>query len=344
MPAESKTGDPLRRDAPPALGRAFFDPAQKAWVLSRYRDVLDALREPALRQEGPQKAPPHVRNDVSATLSQSKLAEWEQSVEHVTHRIIASLPPDRPIELVSDFIRPWSLAVTAVVLGLSASHRRQLDAVAPYLNDAGSPAPIRSRRSLKRILLGAQRRIANARLQRLLRSVHVPGAQSLFLGLTQTIPEFLANAWLALLENPTQLQHLRDEPGLIPKAIEELLRYSGPVHTLMRIADRPVDLAGVRVAEGERVVLRMALANRDPEYFTHANALDVARRNGGHVALGAGVHSCVGALLVRMASISATRAFVNRLTNPELVDPVVWRRGSTLASPSVLRVRCDLRM
>jgi cytochrome P450 len=342
MPAESKSAEPLRQGAASASlpTRAYFDPAQNAWVLSRYKDVLDALREPALRQEGPEKAPPQVRNDVSAALSQAMLSEWEKEIEPLADRIIASLPQDRPVELVSEVIRPWSLGVTSVVLGLDASGARQLAALVPRLfaNDAGVQTPPGSRRSFRGMLQGVRRRIARVRLDRLLRSAHVPRVQSLFLGLTQTMPEFLANAWLALLENPSQLTRLRAEPDLISKAIEELLRYSGPVHTLLRRADQTVELAGVRVAEGEHVILKMTPANRDSEHFIAPDSLDFARRSAGHLALGGGPHSCVGALLVRMAAICATRAFVENLAGAKLIEPASWRRGSTLASPCSLRV------
>lgn len=311
-------------------------------MLSQYQDVLDALREPALRQAGLEKAPARVRRDVSDALSQSRISEWEKQIAPLAERIIVALPQGRPIELVSEVLRPWSLAVTTVVLGLDASRARQLAALAPDLSlgNARLPAPRRSRRSLNGMLLAIRRRIANARLKRLLRSIRLPGVQSLFLGLSQTLPEFLANAWLALLENRSQLERLRAEPHLMPKAIEELLRYSGPVHTLARRADRTVELAGVTIAESDRVILKVASANRDPEHFIDPNSLDVARPNTGHLGLGGGPHSCVGALLVRLAAISATRAFAEMLAMAQLIDPVVWRRGPTLESPHSLRVRC----
>jgi hypothetical protein len=186
-----------------------------------------------------------------------------------------------------------------------------------------------------------QRRIADAQLQKLLRRAGVRGGQSLFVGISRTLPDFLANAWLALLEHPFQLARLRVEPHLMPKAMEELLRYRGPVHTLVREAGQTLELAGVTIVQGQRVILKVALANRDPEYFADPNSLDLTRQNAGHLGLGAGPHSCAGALLVRVAAISATRAFANKLPGAELVDPVVWRRGSTIDSPSFLRVRYE---
>jgi len=334
---ESKSTSLPQPEAP------FFDPAQNAWVLSRYEDVLAALREPSLRQAGPQKAPAQVREDVLSALTQSKISEWQEQIEPLADRIIAELPPGGPVDLVSEVIRPWSLAVTIIVLGLDPAAGRKLAALQAHLSggSSDSPASQRPRRSLKSLNRAVRRRIASARLQKILRNVRVSGAQSLFLGVSQTLPDFLANAWLALLEHPLQLARLRTEPHLMPKAMEELLRYRGPVHTLTREADQTLELAGVAIAQGQRVILKMALANRDPEHFADPNSLDITRPNAGHLALGAGSHSCVGALLVRMAAISATRAFAHNMASAELVQPVVWRRGSTLDSPSSIRVRYD---
>ncbi len=325
--------------AAPRPEAPFFDSAQNAWVLSRYADVLAALREPALRQAGPQKAPDRVRKDVLSVLSQSKISEWQRRIEPLADGIIAMLPPGGPVDLVSEVIRPWSLAVTNIVLGLDAAAGRRLAALQPQLADVSSVSPPPQWRSPKSVCCAVQRRIAKARSQRLLRGVRVPGAQSLFMGLSQTLPDFLANAWLALLEHPSQLARLRAEPHLMPKAMEELLRYRGLVHTLVREAEQTLELAGVTIFRGQHVILKVALANRDPEHFPDPNSLDVARQNTGHLGLGAGPHSCVGALLVRMVAISATRAFADKMAGAEIAEPIVWRRGSTLDTPSLLRVR-----
>jgi cytochrome P450 len=340
---ESKLAQPPRRHGlPPTLPEApFFDPVQNAWVLTRYRDVMAALREPALRQAGPQNAPAQIREDVLSALSQSKISEWQEQIEPLADRIIGGLQPGRPVDLVSEVIRPWSLAVTIIVLGLDTAAGRKLATLQPLLagDSADSLAPPRSRRSFNSVRRALQRKIANARLQRLLRGVRVPGAQSLFLGVSQTLPDFLANAWLALLEHPSQLRRLRAESHLTPKAIEELLRYSGPVHTLVRQAESTLELAGVTIAQGQRVIVKVVLANRDAKHFPDPNSLDIGRQNVGHLGLGAGPHSCVGALLVRMAAISATRAFADKMAGAEVVEPIIWRRGATLDAPSSLLVR-----
>jgi cytochrome P450 len=341
---ESKLAQPLRFPDAPSLAPVapIFDPAQNAWVLSRYRDVLAALREQGFDQAGPQKAPVRVREDVSSALSQSKVAEWQEQIEPLADHIIAGLTPGGSVDLVSEVIRPWSLAVTIIVLGLPPEAGRKLAALQACLL-AELPASRRSRLSLKSLWRAAERKSASARLQKVLRGVRVRGAQSLFLGLSQTLPEFLANSWLTLLEHPSQLSRLRAESRLVPKAIEELLRHSGPVHTLVRESNRPIELGDVTIPQGQRVILKVALANRDPEQFPDPDSLDITRPNAGHLALGAGPHSCVGALLVRMAAISATRAFADQMAGAELEEPVVWRYGSVLRSPSCLRVRYGRR-
>ena len=321
--------------APPSV--PFFDPAENAWVVSRYADVLAALREPALRPAGPQKAPAHVREDVLDTLSQSKLADWQEQIESLADRNAAELPAGRPVDLVSEVLRPWSLSVATIMLGFDAPACQQLTALQQHLAAGNADTPV-PRRSLPSVWLAVRRRIANARLDSLLRNARVRGAKSLFIGLSQTVPFFLANAWLALLENPSQLGRLRTEPHLIPRAIEELLRYCGTVHTLVRKADRTVELAGVAIAKDQKVLLKVAVANRDPKQFADPDSLDITRRSG-HIALGMGPHSCVGAMAVRIAAISATRAFAGKLAQAELIEPVIWRRGSVHGSPFALRVR-----
>jgi cytochrome P450 len=325
--------------SPPAP--PFFDPLQEAWVLSRYGDVAAALREPALLLSGPQKSPPHLRSDVANTLSRSEASAWQQQIDTLARRIITELPPDRPVDLVSEVLRPWSAAVAAVVLGFDTSATRKLDALMPYIF-SGDAELAAQRGPLRRVRVAVQRRIANARLKGILRRSGVPGAQSLFVSLSQTVSHFLANAWLALLENPSQLARLRAEPHLMPRAIEELLRYCGTVHTLLRKADKAVEVAGIKIARGESVLLKVASANRDPEQFSDPNTLDIGRRGAGHLGLGAGPHSCIGALLVRMTATSAIRAFVDELEAVELVEPVTWRRGSVDTSPRSLSVRYTL--
>ncbi len=323
---------------PPPPAPPLFDPLQNAWVLSRYDDVTAALREPALQPAGPQKSPAHLREDVAATLSQAEILDWRQRIEPLAYRIMDELPRGRPVDLVNEVLRPWSAAAAKVVLGFDAAATQELAALEPHLA-VGEADLLAPRGLVSRLRTRVQRRLATARLRKILQRVGVRGARSLFLGLSQSVPYFLANAWLALLENPSQVLLLRDEPHLSPLAIEELLRYCGTVHTLLREADHAVELAGIKIDKGQSVTLKVDSANRDPEQFSYPNSLEIARRGAGHLGLGGGSHSCIGAQLVRMAAIPATRAFADKLAGAELVDRVVWRRGLVHGTPYSLRVR-----
>ena len=121
-------------------------------------------------------------------------------------------------------------------------------------------------------------------------------------------------------------------------ATEELLRYAGPSLAQFRTAVREVHLAGQRIEAGNRVALMLASANRDPKVFSDPNRLDLVRRPNPHLAFGAGVHSCIGAALIRAASTAAISYFVENLAHAELVD-VEINEGFAIRSVTSLVVR-----
>jgi cytochrome P450 len=120
--------------------------------------------------------------------------------------------------------------------------------------------------------------------------------------------QLIALAVHSLLRHPDQLERLRDEPGLIPGAVEELQRYDGPVQMNDRVATADVDLPGVTVRKGELVRLCLASANRDESAFPGGDRLDVGRASTGQLGYGHGLHHCVGAALGRIQTRSALAA------------------------------------
>jgi len=159
-----------------------------------------------------------------------------------------------------------------------------------------------------------------------------------FVALSQTLPCLLGNAWFALLRHSRQWGLLHRQPELMEQALEELLRYADLARILFRMAVKDVDLNGSLVCRGERIVLRIAAANRDPERFVHPNHVDIARRGAGHLTLGAGPHSCVGASLIRMGAVAITRPLLKRFVAASLTQPVEWQGGSGFRSPLSLWV------
>jgi cytochrome P450 len=178
---------------------------------------------------------------------------------------------------------------------------------------------------------------ANAQLERSFQNPATPLGAPVFVALSQTLPCLLANAWLALLRHPAELARLQSSPDLMPRAIEELLRYACLPRTLRREASDDLDLGGVRIAKGDRVMLMVASAHRDPEQFPDPDRLELTRTSG-QVALGAGPHSCVGAPLIRMAAAVGTGAFVDRFSAIVTGDELEWCGGSGFRSPASLHV------
>jgi cytochrome P450 len=126
----------------------------------------------------------------------------------------------------------------------------------------------------------------------------------------------------ALVENPDQLHRLRDDPGLMPLAAEEMIRWTTPVKEFMRTAAEDTAIRGVPIAAGESLLLSYVSGNRDEEAFTDPFRFDVGRDPNKHLAFGYGVHFCLGAALARMEVSSFFSELVPRLKTIELAgDP-----------------------
>jgi cytochrome P450 len=128
----------------------------------------------------------------------------------------------------------------------------------------------------------------------------------------------ISGGLLALIENPDQLQRLRDDPDLMGLAAEEMIRWVTPVKEFMRTAQEDTTIRGVPIAAGESVLLSYPSANRDEDVFTDPFRFDIGRDPNKHVAFGYGVHFCLGAALARMEVSSFFSALVPRLKSIEL--------------------------
>jgi cytochrome P450 len=122
----------------------------------------------------------------------------------------------------------------------------------------------------------------------------------------------------ALIDNPGELERLRNDPGLMPTAVEEMIRWSTPVKEFMRTAARDTTVRGVDIAAGESVYLAYVSGNRDEEVFTDPFRFDVGRDPNKHVAFGYGVHFCLGAALARMEMNSLFTELIPRLDSIEI--------------------------
>lgn len=164
----------------------------------------------------------------------------------------------------------------------------------------------------------------------------------LFAGFETTV-NLIGNGVLALLTHPEQLARLQAEPGLRDAAVEELLRYDGPVEfATWRFTTEPVTIGGVRIPAGEPVLAVLAAADRDPERFTAPEALDLGRTATGHLALGHGIHFCLGAPLARLEGRVAFERLLTRFPDLALAVPphrLRWHSGLIMRGLHELPVR-----
>lgn len=144
----------------------------------------------------------------------------------------------------------------------------------------------------------------------------------------------------ALFEHPEQLAGLRaDVDGVLPSAIEELLRYVSPVVHMRRRATRDTDLRGVAIAEGDRVVMYYGAANRDPAAFARPHELDLRRSPNHHVAFGGGgPHFCMGAHIARIEVDALLRQVLARLDDLAPAGEATWLASNFISGPTHLPV------
>jgi cytochrome P450 len=147
------------------------------------------------------------------------------------------------------------------------------------------------------------------------------------------------NGWWALFRNPDQLAALRSDHSLIPRAVEELMRYDTPLQMFERWALEEFELHGVRISRGAEVGLLFGSANHDPAVFDRPDELDITRQENPHVSFGAGIHFCLGAPLARVELEASFGTLLRRQPNMELMEEPEWKPAYIIRGLKELTVR-----
>lgn len=157
----------------------------------------------------------------------------------------------------------------------------------------------------------------------------------------ETTVNLIGNGVRALLDHPSQLADLRADMSLLDGAVEEMLRYDGPVETAThRFAAEPVEIEGAVIPQGAPVVIGIATAGRDPERFARPDRFDIRRDARGHLAFGHGIHFCLGAPLARLEGRIAIRSLLERCPDLALdAEPDTWLPGLLMRGVRTLPVR-----
>jgi cytochrome P450 len=149
----------------------------------------------------------------------------------------------------------------------------------------------------------------------------------------------LGNALYCLARYPEQWQALRENPALIRGAFEEVLRFEAPVQSFFRTTTRAIDVSGVCLGDGEKVLLLFAAANRDPRRWDKPDTFDVKRRATGHMTFGTGIHGCVGQAVARLETEAILGALLRRVASIEMTAEPTRRLNNTLRGFDTLPLR-----
>jgi len=148
-------------------------------------------------------------------------------------------------------------------------------------------------------------------------------------GVDTTVTAIVSAIW-ALASNPDQFQRLRANPKLARNAFEVTLRLTSPVHSFCRTVGAATSVAGIELEEGAKILCVLGAANLDPDQWEHPERFDIARRAGGHLAFGAGIHSCVGQNIARAEGEALLGAVARMVRSIKLIETPRWRPGNAI--------------
>jgi cytochrome P450 RapN len=358
--ARLRTEEGLARVQPPFGG--------PGWLAARYEDVKAVLADPrfsrarALGEDVPRMVPflpppdtimamdPPEHNRLRKMLAQ---AFTMRRVEKLRPRVQQVIDEQLDVlekagnegDLMRSFAVPVSLTVITELLGVPYEDRDRFGTWVGIIFSAEHTPEVamKANEDLMGYLAGlvAQRReqpgddllsvLVEARDagDRLTESEMVGLAAAVLIAGFDVTSNNLGNQIYALLSSPSHLQQLRDDPGLVPQAVEEMLRYIRPAtgEGIPRVVAEDVELGGVLIKAGEAVLPSTMSANRDASVFENPDTMDFTRTHNPHVAFGHGPHHCVGAQLARLEMQLAIESLLRRFPGLRLAvpaDEVPW--------------------
>ncbi|MFI7677929.1 cytochrome P450 [Actinophytocola sp. NPDC049390] len=275
-----------------------------------------------------------LRKRLTGAFTVKRMKALEEQIVEIAERQVdhlASLTP--PVDLVTEFALPVPSLVICALLGVPYADRENfqansaqflvkdqtieekmgaLGALTGYLTELVTS---------KRAEPGEDILSDLARHDDLTIEELTGAAFLLLLAGHETTANMLALGTFALLEHPEQLAELRDDPDLMPGAVEELMRYLSIADIFYRYATEDVELGGETIGTGSTVVVSLLAANRDPRRFENADELDIHRQARGHLSFGHGVHQCLGQQLARIEMRAGFAGLLRRFPDLALAVP-----------------------
>ncbi|MGG2461128.1 cytochrome P450 family protein [Streptomyces sp. RGM 3693] len=373
----------LRAQGP--VHRVHTPYGQEAWLVVGHEAVRSALADPRLgkdwsganlkRLAGDETPlftnmldadPPHhtrLRKLVAKEFTSRRVEALRPRVQRITDELLDAMlaAPDGRADLIEALAFPLPMTVICELLGVPSIDRDAFrdwshELVSPSSPEASQQAVQEMAAYLTALVEVLRREPGDGLLSDLVRTSDEDGDRlsheevigTAFLLLVaghETTVNLISNGVRALLEHPAQLAALRADDGLVDNAVEEMLRYDGPVETTTwRCASEPVELGGTVIPAGSAVLISLASASRDPERFVSADDFDITRDPRGHAAFGHGIHFCLGAPLARLEGRIALRSLLDRCPDLALdtaADAPAWRPGLLMRGMNRLPIRWD---
>ena len=335
----------LRDDAP-----LYHNRRLDFWALSRFDDVLAGLHDPAtytstggvaIEQSGAatksmiEMDPPdhtQMRKLIARRFTPRRIAELEPLVREWTNALLDTLEGQTDFDVVERFSALLPTTVIGTLLGIPADRhdevRRWTDDL--LTREPGNPTPppaatvgITNMATLAYELSQIRRTQPADDLLSVLVAAEIDGVHLtdeqvigfcilLISGGHETTSKLIANGVRLFAAHPDQRDAVIADPSLMPAAVEELLRYTSPTQYMARTATADVELHGVTMPAGSKVVLLLGAGNRDPREFERADDFDITRPNPRILAFGHGAHVCLGAAVARLEARVALEEFLRR--------------------------------
>ncbi|QBD75123.1 cytochrome P450 [Ktedonosporobacter rubrisoli] len=324
------------------------------WVTTSYEDALFVLRDPRFIKDSrklpgvvdeavPEGLSRHLlssdppdhtrlRRLVSKAFTPRMIEHLRPRVQQITDDLLDEIEKQGQVDLIPTFAYPLPITVISEMLGIPEADRASFRAWTQAIVNIEADNMAASEAFFHYIqdLLAEKRAHPGDDLTSELAHVQENGDQlseselvaMIFLLIVaghETTVNLLGHGTLALLQHPKQLRLLRDEPSLLPNAVEELLRYTSPVSLSdERWANEDIELHGQVIHKGEQVVAALIAANADEQHFSDPTRLDITRQDIQHLAFGKGIHFCLGAPLARLEGQIAFGTLLRRLPDLRL--------------------------
>ncbi|MEZ4592034.1 MAG: cytochrome P450 [Chloroflexota bacterium] len=301
---------------------------------------------------------------VNQAFTPRRVEQLAPRIQHITDELLDAIAAAGQADLIADFALPMPVRIIAELLGIPAedqaqvadwsqaiispgsrdlnysARKRKVRAFVAYLQEMFALRQKNPQDDLISALVQAEEageRLNEAELSSMVALLLVTGHE--------TTVNLLGNGALALLAHPEQLGILRERPELWETAVEELLRFDGPVETsTTRWVREDFVFEGHPMRRGDVVRVVLASANRDACQFAQPDTLDVTRRDNRHLAFGMGIHYCLGAPLARLEGQIGLQTLFERFPNLQLAVPAAqleWRSGVLFRGLKALLVKID---